>query len=191
MPITEEQSRCHFDEATHTYTIDGQVVPSVTQVLKSAIDDRWFNDAARDRGCIVTVAIELHSKGLLRQVPDGYQGYVDAWRIFLVHTRFVPCDVEKPVYTRFLGYAGTPDVEGHVLGATRRLIVDVKTGADAPHYPLQTAGYDIAYDHPHDRWCVFLKQNGTYSIRQHTDPRDRDVFLAALKWFHWQTENLK
>ncbi len=193
MAVTEKQSEVQFDDATHTYHFDGKVVPSVTQVLKSAgmIDDRWFNQGARDRGRIVTVAIELHSKGELGTVPEGYEGYVGAWVTFLVDTGFVPRDVEKPFFNRLYGYAGTPDVEGRVPGATRRLIVDVKTGCDAPHYPIQTAGYDMAYSHPHDRWCVFLKPNGAYAIRQHTDPRDWDVFLAALKIVHWQREPLK
>lgn len=193
MGTTEKQSEVQFDESTHTYTVDGRVVPSVTQVLKSVgmIDERWFNQAARDRGRVVTIAIELHSKGELVTVPGGYEGYVEAWVKFVDDTGFAARDVEKPVFSRLHGFAGTPDLEGHVPGATRRLIVDVKTGVEAEHYPIQTAGYDMAYSDAHDRWCVFLKQNGKYAIRQHTNPRDRDVFLAALKIVHWQREHLK
>ena len=193
MTITEKQSDVQFDDATHTYTVDGVVVPSVTQVLTAAgmVDSRWFNQDARDRGRTVTVAIELHSKGELVTVPGGYEGYVEAWVKFLADTGFVPRHVEKPVFNDIYGYAGTPDVEGHVPGAKRRLIVDVKTGCDAPHYPIQTAGYGMIYARTHDRWCVFLEKNGTYSIRQHTNPHDYDVFIAALKIVHWQREHLK
>ncbi len=193
MPTTAKQPDVHFDEATHTYTVAGQVVPSVTQVLKSAgvVDDRWFNDDARTRGTTVAIAIELHSKGELRSIPDGYRCYVDAWEKFLAETGFVPFEVEKVVYNGPLGYAGKLDAEGHIPGAARRLIIDVKTGCDVPHYPLQTAGYNLAEDGLHERWCVFLQPNGTYAIRQHTDPRDHDVFLAALKLVHWKREHLK
>jgi hypothetical protein len=193
MTITEKQG-VHFDEATHTYTVGGVVVPSVTQVIKSAglVDDRWFNEAARDRGRIVAIAIELHSKDNLAYVPDGYQGYVDAWEKFRDETGFVPHVVEQPVYHVSYGYAGTPDAVGKM--AERDAIIDVKTGCDSPHYSLQTAGYGGMFrvgSRGYDRYCVFLNDNGKYKIRQHTDPRDWDVFLAALKIVHWKREKLK
>lgn len=195
MTNTEKQSAVEFDEPTHTYRFDGRVVPSVTQVLKAAgmVDDRWFNDEARERGRTVALAIQLHNACNLdiRKVPDGCRGYVEGWLKFLDETLFIPRDVEKPFYNSTYGYAGTPDAEGHVPGATRRLIVEAKTGCDAPQYQIQTAAYDMGYPQLHDRWCVRLKEDGTYAIREHTNPRDRDVFMAALKIVHWQRENLK
>lgn len=191
MTITEKQP-VQFDEKTHTYTVDGRVVPSVTQVLKSAglVDDRWFNEGARDRGRIVAVAIELHSKGELGTVPDGYQGYVDAWKKFLAETGFVPSSVEQPICHEHYGYAGTPDSIGRFRDGALT-IVDVKTGADASHYALQTAGYGLMLCSIPDRCCVFLSADGKYKMRPHKNPRDRDVFLAALKIVHWQREHLK
>ncbi len=192
MPTAETQAEVHFDEATHIYTVRGQVVPSVTQVLQSAglVDDRWFNEAARDRGRIVAIAIELHSKKNLQYVPDGYQGYVDAWEKFLAETGFVPREVETPLYNSVYGYAGTSDAVGDMPGY-RSAIVDVKTGCEAPHYPIQTAGYAGFYAAVHDRLCLFLRDNGTYKMRLHNNPRDWDVFLAALKIVHWKREHLK
>lgn len=182
-----------FDEATHTYTVDGKVVPSVTQVLKSAglIDARWFNQGARDRGRIVAIAIELHSKNNLQYVPDGYQGYVDAWEKFLAETGFVPREVEQPRYEQILGYAGTPDTEGDLWELPS--VIDIKTGCDAPHYPIQTVGYSGFWHRSprRARYCLFLKEDGSYKLRTHGNPRDWDVFLAALKVTHWQREHLK
>ncbi len=193
MTTVEKQSEVHFDEATHTYTVDGQVVPSVTQVLKSAglIDDRWFNEGARDRGRIVAIAIELHSKNNLQYVPDGYQGYVDAWEMFRADTGYVPREIEQPRCNEVLGYAGTPDSEGDLWELPT--VIDVKTGCDVPHYPLQTSGYSGFYrmGSRHARYCLFLKDNGKYKLRQHNNPRDWDVFLAALKIAHWKREHLK
>ncbi len=193
MPAAETQSAVHFDEATHTYKVDGKVVPSVTQILKSAglVEDRWFNEAARDRGRIVAVAIELHSKNNLQYVPDGYQGYVDAWEKFLAETDFVPREVEQPRYHAVLGYAGTPDTEGDLWDLPTT--IDVKTGCDAPHYPIQTSAYDGFWlkTVKRARYCLFLKGDGGYNLREHSNPRDWDVFLAALKVTHWQREHLK
>lgn len=192
MPAAETQSVVHFDEATHTYKVNGRVVPSVTQVLKAAglIDDRWFNQAARDRGRIVAIAIELHSKNNLQYVPDGYQGYVNAWVKFLAGTGFVPREVEQPRYNDVYGYAGTVDTEG-ILWDTPS-VVDIKTGCDAPQYAIQTAGYAGFWpEEYHARYCLFLCDDGSYKIRRHGDPHDWGVFMSALFIVHWQREHLK
>lgn len=38
-----------FDEQTHTYRLDGVVIPSVTQVLASMSDFSWVNPAVLAR----------------------------------------------------------------------------------------------------------------------------------------------
>ena len=50
----------HYDPETHIYTVDGEVLPSVTQILKDMgfIDVTWFNDYARERGSLVHKIIE-------------------------------------------------------------------------------------------------------------------------------------
>ena len=190
MPATEKQSEVQFDETTHTYTVDGRVVPSVTQVLRAAgfVDDRWFNEKARNRGRKVAIAIDLLNEGNLWNCPDDIRGYVDAWEQFLADG-FVPREVEKPRYHALYDYAGTPDALG--LWLDRPTVVDAKTGLERPEYKLQTAGYAGLLDVYHDRLCLFLCDDGTYRIRQHNEIGDCDYFLAALKVTHWQRANLK
>jgi hypothetical protein len=62
-----------YDDATHTYKLDGVVVPSVTQVLTAAgvIDNRWFTEEATHRGQLVHVATMLMDQGELNDARSS------------------------------------------------------------------------------------------------------------------------
>ena len=50
-----------FDPITHQYRLDGERVPSVTQVLSvcGLIDDTWYTEESRQRGQAIHLATKL------------------------------------------------------------------------------------------------------------------------------------
>ena len=59
----------HFDESTHTYTIDGKEVPSVTEVCRflsydQKSDKPWLARVAADRGTRVHAACAAIDYGM-------------------------------------------------------------------------------------------------------------------------------
>lgn len=183
MTITAEQ--VEFDAATHTYTVDGKVLPSVTQILQEVglVDSRWFNDEACERGQAVAIITELYDKGILvdeSRIADGLRGYLDAWKGFCGAVGYVNGDIEQPLASLEMGYAGTPDRVCYCFA--RCTVLDIKAGVPMPHYEMQTAGYSRLVTPPVlHRACVYLQANGGYKIRQHDNPRDWDDFAAALR----------
>src|SRR5687767_7346130 len=87
-----------FDELTHTYRVDGQVVPSVTQILQALdiVDYSYIPPAVREaallRGRKVHIATHFDDQGDLDEqtVPEEILPYVFAWRRFRQESGFQP-----------------------------------------------------------------------------------------------------
>lgn len=189
-----------FDPATHTYTLDGRVVPSVTQVLRALPDDYAMVDPAvleraAELGRAVHRIIELDILGglVLEEVDFHLLPYLDQWREFLASSGFRPLLSESLVASRRYGYAGTLDLFGLLNG--RKALLDNKRTAAVPRKAgPQTAGYRIALsetrpdllapDEPVDRFALHLTPNRWQLVpfRAATDQR---VFLSALTIYQW------
>lgn len=190
----DNQPALTFDAETHTYRIDGERVPSVTQVLEGAglIDTRWFNDEARTRGTYVALATQYYDEGTLDYdaLDDELKPYVMAWERFLAgdDTREV-LRIEQRVWHTALRFAGTLD-RTILMGTTKRkYVLDIKTGSAAPWHQLQTAGYAECLV---GLWCrasIILYDDASYHFNVHDSRSDRDVFRSALNLYHWKSEN--
>jgi len=180
-----------FDPATHTYTLDGQPVPSVTTILKDMnfIDMTWFTDYGRDRGKLVHTIIEWHITGELDEstIAPELQGYLDAWGAFTSDTGFLSTEIEKPLASELYRFAGTPDHIGKLNG--KEAVIDAKTGVIYPHVGLQLAGYEILATRPLKRFGLQLKEDGRYSLKEFRDRQDSQIFKAALACWWWQKNN--
>ena len=196
-----------FDAATHTYTLDGLVVPSVTQILKAVglIDfshvPLHILAKALDRGTQVHRAVhfwndrDLDVDRFAREFPD-YAPYLDGWRRFCEQRHFVPFVSEHRVASRLHQCAGTLDCLGLLDGEA--VLLDFATGH--PHdvaKDLQTAAYYAlatewrAEDPILDafwsqqpvirRHAVALKRTGTFTIETYSNQRDYRTFLALLE----------
>lgn len=180
-----------FDPATHTYTIDGQPVPSVTQILADMgfIDTAFFTEYGRQRGTFVHQIIGWSITGEIDEstIDPELQGYLDAWGSFCANTGFVSTSTEKPLGSVLHRFCGTPDHIGMLNG--REAVVDAKTGVIAPWVGIQLAGYEILYGMPLKRFALALKEDGKYSLKEFTDRQDRGIFLAALACWQWQHNN--
>lgn len=186
-----------FDEATHTYTLNGRTLLSVTQVLKAAGLTEYLDrippdvlEKARQRGVAVHAACQFLDEGDLdwNTVHPSIIGYVHAWEKFKTDTGIVFTEIEKRRYHPLYLFAGTPDRVGILNG--RPCIPDIKT-YEAPEWGgIQTAGYEImlrSKEIPlYDRYAVHLKDDGKYKITQYKDSEDGKMFMACLAVAQWK-----
>ena len=182
-----------FDPDTHTYRVDGVVVPHVTGVLESerltdySHVDPLVLQVAQIRGDFVHKLTALDDKGILdvATIDPSLAPFLDAWRKFRRETWFLPGMVEERLFHPVYRYAGTLDRVGLLDG--ERVLLDIKTGPILDGAALQTAAYAACLPVPMDkRMGVRLKDNGTYSVETFEDEHDEEIFLAALALYKWR-----
>lgn len=191
--------RLEFDSETHTYTLNGERVPSVTQVLAPLEDysmvPRDVLEAARIFGQHVHEACDLFDRDELdwSSLDPELVPYVEAWAQFLEQSGAVVIASEVRVAHEQLGYAGSPD---KVLAWGKRLVIpDLKaTAVVPPTVGLQTAAYAKAYQAMHggrepSRYCIHLQPGGKYRSHPRTDPSDWSYFLSALNCYKWKEKH--
>lgn len=182
-----------FDPATHRYEIDGQPVPSVTQILQAAgfIDPTWFTEWSCRRGTLAHLCTHLDDTGELDEdtVDPELAPYLAAYRRFKSESGFIVSGSEVRMASAVYRFAGTLDKIG-TFGTTCA-IIDLETGGHQPTKAIQTAGYEILHGFPHKRFALQLKDDGTYKLHSFTDRQDKNIFLSALSIFHWKSNNLK
>lgn len=167
----------HFDESTHTYTIDGIPVPSVTTVCRflsydQKSDKPWLAQAAADRGSRIHAACCALDYGLEPEDAEDISGYLLAYRRFLKDYRPDWEGIEYLTGSLELGLAGTIDRWGTLYDGTP-VIVDIKTGSTLRDAPLrgQLTGYKrlLAHDrvhfHAQKLFALHLAKDGTYTLR--------------------------
>jgi len=181
-----------FDADRHEYRIRGEVVPSVTQVLKlvGAIDDRWYHDRSAQLGTAVAEATALDDRDDLdpESVDDEVMVYVEAWRRFLRDSKAKVEAIEKRVCNPLYGYAGTLD--RHLRLNDQYGIWDIKTGGKYAWHPLQTAGYAMCCDgYGESRGCIYLRDDGTYRVVAHTELNDLTIFASMANAARWLIAN--
>lgn len=196
-----------FEEASHTYRVDGQIVPSVTQILHrlSAEAYRFVDkDLMEDAALLGTAAhkmIELDLRDDLDPdtLSDGLQVYYTAWQNFRQLSGFRMVLSEQRVYSARYGYCGTLDLAGWLNG--RFAIIDAKRTAQVPRTAgPQTAAYSLAlceqqpdlFEQPGsnpdaDRFALHLRADGTWRLVPFTNKSDLRVFLACKTLNDWST----
>lgn len=199
-----------FDEATHTYTKDGVVVPSVTQIL-SDLSSREYRHVSREvmeeaamlgKAVHKMIELDLRDDLDLDSLSDELRRYYDAWRNFLATSGFRMVLSEQRVYSSRYGYAGTLDLAGWLN--KQSCLIDAKRTAQVPRTAgPQTAAYRQAlaeggwqFSFPHDkaiqaridkaeRYALHLRRDGTWRLVPFTDPSDLRVFLACKTLNDW------
>lgn len=189
-----------FDEATHTYLVDGQEVPSVTTILKP-LSDRGYGKIsqsvlqyAANRGRAVHEALEVYDLGGELEVTPETQGYIQAYLEWSEIYRPKWIGVEQIVYCESEGYIGTLDRIG-TLNGTELAIVDIKTSQPTKEalvsVCLQTTAYELAYcrslmadyEIPTiNRYGLFLNKDGTYRC---VNCREYEIKYAFFSYDSW------
>ncbi|MGH7935936.1 MAG: hypothetical protein ACREF8_02885 [Chthoniobacterales bacterium] len=190
-----------FDEESHTYFVDGETVPSVTQILKAegVVDDRWFTEFGRWRGSAVHRAIHLAAENRLdrRSLDPRIKPYLKAAESFQKTTKFFPAMVEQQVWEEAFRYCGTLDAVGYFASANPcepHILVDYKTYDPQPWTALQLAAYGRALDPKavFRRIAVCLASDGTYRLKEFVLTEyvaDVNTFLAMTVSHRWKLEH--
>ncbi len=161
-----------FDEATHSYYVDGELVISTTQVFRDAgmIDTTWFKEFHRWRGSETHKAIATWNKaGNIdrRKVDPRIRPYLDAALKWQKEHGFTPMYVEHRVYDPIFNVCGTLDALGHFQDGKVDVLLDWKTndwkmGQLCTKWQLASYGHAFAPKEVFRRIEVVLGPDGNY-----------------------------
>jgi hypothetical protein len=181
-----------FIESTHQFWRGGQLVPSVTQVIKAAglVDTTWQSDWARDRGVRVHTALQV----LVQRDEDAALQHLqeDDLPFFAAGQRWLETAGVEVLGAEELidggSYAGWLDLRCKVRGFDRPVVVDFKTGSLPAWVGLQLAAYaaPLTVAGGHDRMAVRLQLGGEPRVHVYRAASDWADFRACLKV--WQIQ---
>jgi hypothetical protein len=192
--MTAPLPQLDFDAAAHRYYLGGAPVVNVTRILEGAgLINYSFLGERREvylaRGRAVHDATACDDEGRLAEdaVPLSIRGYVESWRRFKCHYRFVPTLIEHRIFNPHYGYAGTLDRTGYVRDGSE-WILDLKSGVAPDAVCTQLAAYAACLPHPRARRrrCVELHEDGSYRVIPFETGdyvRDFRRFVMALELF--------
>lgn len=186
-----------FDEESHTYRYSGQVVPSVTQILKPVSPDFTFVpseklERARLLGNAVDAAICLFEKKQLDEssLAPVIRSYLDAWIEFKSMSGWETIDTQERVYSEKYGYAGTLDLRGiinnqiAVLDIKRTLVIPAHAGPQTAAYAAATVA-DV-------RYALHLKPLNVarrWVLERLDSTNDWIVFMSCLTIFRFKEKH--
>lgn len=205
--MSEKRSRVQFDEATHTYTLDGKELPSVTHIIRYLAVDK-ANSAdhnmaliARERGSTVHEATVMydHSGEIPDDFPAEYAPYLEAYVQFCrdYHPKWEL--IEHQMGNTTLGFAGTLDRFGVI--DDKLCILDIKTSykVDIPSLSAQlTAYHDLLLNEQFERLenanirhlGLQLMRTGKYRLYETDCEKGRDLFYSCRRIYK-TTEQMK
>ena len=159
-----------FNEVEHQYLVNGEVVPSVTQILKtmgvSSIEG--IPPEVLERARMFGSVVHKHCEIVDLDKEDGFEPppaevipCLMAWEQFKEDFKVKVIDVEKRFYNEKGRYCGTIDRRAMVNGV--QTILDIKTSSSFnPSYAVQLAAYKT--DEDKDVMTVHLFTDGTYTV---------------------------
>ncbi|MHB8371034.1 MAG: PD-(D/E)XK nuclease family protein [Leptospirales bacterium] len=177
-----------FDAEAHVYTVNGKVLPSVTEILSKLgfIDTKWFTEESRERGTVVHKICEMYDIGTLDEesVDPRLSGYLEAWKDFSIKMEFVWTHIEHKMASRL--FAGTCDRVG-IDRKGKTFLLDIKTGK----YPSMWIGWQLAAYRTlleaegiriDEQASVHLSEDGTFDLQlwEHV-PED---WKAIVRTYH-------
>lgn len=168
-------ARLLFYDDTHRYTVDGEEVPSVSELIRfltrEAYNDtpQYFMDGAAARGTRVHKATEAIDEYGKVECEDDISEYIQGYVAFLRDHKPDWLHIEWPVCNH-KSYAGTVDRYGELDG--KKTILDIKTtqnisGMHKLLYGVQLTLYKMAVEMetPVEQLVVLqLKKDGSYKL---------------------------
>lgn len=188
-----------FEEATHTYLVDGREVPSVTTILQPLTSRAYGKvnpsvlEYAANRGKAVHEALEIYDLGGELEATPETAGYIKAYLEWQQVYKPTWVGVEEIVYDYTSNYIGTLDRVGYLNGQGFA-VVDIKTSQPTKEalvsVCVQTHAYAEAYywsheeDAPTDikRYGLFLKADGSYRFLDCKGYEEKYHFVAKDVW---------
>lgn len=162
-------SKVQFDEATHTYTLDGVELPSVTHIIRYLAVDKAKNAdpnaaaIARERGTLVHQEAMLfdYTNSFSSDIDSDCAPYLEAYVQFVRDYKPGWELIEHQMGNKTLGFAGTLDRFGVI--DNEYAILDIKTSykVDVPSLSAQLTAYrSLLYkEYSPEKWDEIL-ENG-------------------------------
>ena len=187
-----------FDESKHLYTVNGKVIPSVTQII-SAVGLYEFDFVSKqtlaiaaERGRIVHTYIEWYEQGFLDEssidpeLAGYFQAYLSAKEAGELPGK--PDLIEHRGWSSKYQYAGTIDQ----VFLAESWLHDHKTGQPSPAHGLQLSAYWLELhpdmrEKPQKLTCGYYRPDGTYRIVEY--PYEPLEWLAVVADFRWRARN--
>ena len=177
----------------HIYTVDGKILPSVTQILAVADPYKYVNkillEKAAKFGTAVHRMIELFNRNRLNMdsLNVALVPYLEAWKKFIDETGFQIIESEVMVSSSW-GYAGTLDCVGYLHN--RLVLLDIKTTVTVLKLTaLQLAAYEKAFEETFEktieqRISIQLKPCD-YVLTSYANKNDFLTFINFLNVYRW------
>ena len=186
-----------FDPEKHEYRLSGNVIPSVTQVIKSCGLIR-FDDVPPETlihkakiGKAVHLACEYYDKKELDSVPDSYSGYIEAYKNFAAQFNCAWQFIEVPMHGLYNGmcFGFTADRVGTVRA--ENWILEIKTSEqEEASWRIQLIAYAAGLKTlGYKRKALQLKPDGAFRLYSYDDPKDFAIWNAALALTQWKLNN--
>lgn len=188
--VMPELNELTFEDKSHTYRLDGFVVPSVTTVMKPLSAEKYNSipkfvlDKAADRGTAVHAAIEEFLKYGIDDFFGENRPYFDAFlKWYELNTPELVAS-ESKVYHKVMGYAGTIDCICYINGVltmidfkTTTSIIDMTCQVQLEAYAkaLETHGIFVE-----DKMILRIDKNGNFEERHYPakDGKSWQVFTS-------------
>lgn len=179
-----------FDAADHSYWLDGEQVPSITQMLERCgwVDSSWYTEESAARGTAVHDLTAAYDLGALdsETCASPFCGFLLAHVAAVQILRPTFLAVEEPYVNTAYRFGGRPD--RRVLLSEISGVWEEKTGAPEKSHAVQTALQCILVEDraliPSEylgRWALYLKPNGKWRLQEHTRRQDFDEARRILK----------
>lgn len=168
-----------FDEEKHIYTIDGVIIPGVTEILAPITAGGYLKinpavlEHAAMKGTLVHAWCEMYDYDCAEEsVPTELIPYCQAYADFVRDYRPQYESIEAILFNPEENYAGRVDRAGRFGNGSRDVFVmDIKTIASPStktHIAVccQTAAYAraIGCEEYAGRYALYLKPDGTYKL---------------------------
>lgn len=189
----ESMNEICFDSEKHEYTVDGVVVPCVSDIIAvygNDVDEgddlELLMDAAAERGTVCHYLLSSYLQGERDvEYPSAYESYVEGIRLFLSEHDIEPLSIETPVYSKRHGYAGTPDLLCMFDGVLTLLDYKFVAQIAKTKVKAQLNAYCKAYEengvYPDALAAVQFLKDGTYRIYP-VAYGDEEIEVALKLW---------
>lgn len=176
------ESVCRYIDADHSYWLDGQRVPSITQMLEQVglVDATWFTAESRDRGTMIHDLCSAYDYGTLHdpeEVTEEYRGWVKAYVKAKSMVRFEILAIEEALAHPHYRYAGR--IDRRLIIYSAQGLMELKSGVKEKAHAIQTALQamlaELECGIPAEmlsRYALYLRGNGKFTLEQHKDSRD-------------------
>jgi hypothetical protein len=192
-PARVEQ-RLLFEDESHTYTLDGVRIPSVTTILSFGQDLSRIPRWTAERGTALHLATEYDDAGDLDESSVGplVKPHLDAYREWRARYQPKYIATEERVWGELDGlrYAGCIDrvaMLGNCLA-----VIDIKSGAPRKEHGAQLAAYAHAWrlqngSVPAARIGLYVGKDGRAEMKEYRGPQHLEAFSVALaRWWDAQ-----